>query len=174
MHSTLTKISTPPVIHMFNFKYAESFDKAKKNNLPSGEIDKILSFISAINHQEESLTQEVNPVLASKVEDIWKIFENQNPKFKLHFCANYYKSFEQSEKERIERSIGKNVDIEYHLMPNLVKYLISADKKIVSGIIKGVDKCFFEKSDGNIRALIINVDARDLVRIVIDNEVLRN
>lgn len=159
---------------MFNFKYAEDFNKAKSNNLPSREIDKILSIVNAISQQEETLIQEINPLLASKIQDIWKIFESQNPKFVFHFCANYYKNFEKSEKERLERSIGKNVDILYHLMPDLIKYLVSADKQVVNATIKGIDKGFFEKSDGNIRALIVNIDARDLVRIVIDDEAIRN
>lgn len=167
-------VSIPPIIHMFNFKYANNFNTAKNNNLPSGEIDKILSIINAINQQEDTLIEEINPVLASKVQDIWKIFESQNPKFIFHFCANYYKNFEKSEKERLERSIGKNIDIQYHLMPDLIKYLISADKQVVNCAIKAIDQSFFEKSDGNIRALIVNVDARDLVRIVIDDEETRN
>lgn len=170
----IDEVSTPPMIHMFNFKYAESFNKAKNNNLPSGEIDKILSLINALNQQEESLLQEINPVLASKVQDIWRIFESQNPQFVFHFCSNYYKNFEQAEKERLERSIGKNVDIQYHLMPDLIKYIVSADKQIVNGKIKGIDKGYFEKSNGNIRALIVNVDVRDLVRIVLDDESIRN
>lgn len=34
----IDEVSTPPIINMFNFKYAETFDKAKNNNLPSIEI----------------------------------------------------------------------------------------------------------------------------------------
>ncbi len=170
----IDEISTPPIIHMFNFKYAETFTKAKNNNLPSGEIDKILSFMNALNQKDESLLKDVNPLLASKIQDIWRIFDSQNPEFIFHFCSNYYKNFEQAEKERLERSIGKNVNIHYHLMPNLIDYIVSADKQIVNGKIKGIDKGYFEKSDGNIRALIVNVDARDLVRIVLDDEVIRD
>ena len=59
-------------------------------------------------------------------------------------------------------------------MPDLIKYIVSADNQIVDGKIKGIDKGYFEKSDGNIRALIVNVDARDLVRIVLDSEEIRN
>jgi hypothetical protein len=170
----IDEISTPPIIHMFNFKYAETFTKAKNNNLPSGEIDKILGFMNALNQKDESLLKDVNPLLASKVQDIWRIFDSQNPEFIFHFCSNYYKNFEQAEKERLERSVGKNVNIQYHLMPNLIDYIVSADKQIVNGKIKGIDKGYFEKSDGNIRALIVNVDARDLVRIVLDDEVIRD
>ncbi len=170
----IDEASTPPAIHMFNFKYVETFNKAKNNNLPSGEIDKILSFINALNQQEEDLLREINPVLASKVQDVWKMFENQDPRLTFHICSNHYKNFEQVEKERFERSIGKNISIQYHLMPNLIEYIISADKRVVDGKIKGIDKGYFEKSDGNIRALIVNVDARDLLRIVLDDEVIRN
>jgi|LakMenEpi03Aug12_release.lakeMendotaPanAssembly.Ray.scaffolds.fasta_scaffold183045_1 hypothetical protein len=170
----IDEASTPPVIHMFNFKYAESFNKSKNNNLPSGDIDKILGFINALNQQEASLLQEINPVLASKVQDIWRVFESQNPKFFFHFCSNYYQGFEKAEKERLERSIGRNIGIQYHLMGNLIEYIYSENKQIVNGKIKGIDRGYFEKSDGNIRALIVNVDARDLIRIVLDDEVVRN
>jgi AIPR protein len=170
----IDETSTPPVIHMFNCKYVETFEKAKNNNFPSGEIDKILGFLNALNQQEQSLVTEVNNLLSSKIQDIWKIFDNQNPKFIFHFCSNHYKNFEQGEKERLERSIGKNTDIRYHLMPDLVKYIVSVNNQVVNGKIKGIDKGHFEKSDGNIRALIVNVDARDLIRIVLDNEEIRN
>jgi AIPR protein len=166
--------SIPPKIHMFNFKYATTFEKAKNNNLPSGEIDKVLSFINSLNQQEEKLLQEVNPLLALKIQDIWKIFESQNPSFIFHFCSNHYKNFEQTEKDRLERTIGKNIDIQYHLMPDLIKYIVSTGKQTINGSIKAIDKGYFEKSDGNIRALIANVDARDLVRIVLDDETIRN
>ena len=170
----IDETSSPPIIHMFNFKYVETFKKAQNNNLPSGEIDKILGFIHSLNQQEENLVKEVNALLASKVEDIWRIFDSQNPKFIFHFCSNHFKNFEESEKGRLERSIGKNVDIKYHLMSDIINYIVSADKKIVNGKIKGIDKGYFEKSDGDIRALIVNVDARDLIRIVIDDEEVRN
>ncbi|PZU99279.1 MAG: hypothetical protein DCE90_01830 [Pseudanabaena sp.] len=170
----IDETSTPTTIHMFNCKYVETFEKAKNNHLPSGEIDKILGFISALNGQDECLLKEVNPLLASKVRDIWKIFENQNPKFVFHICSNHYKNFERTEKDRLERTIGKNVDIRYHLMPQLIEYIFTTDKQVVNSKIKAIDKCYFLKSDGDIRALIVNVDARDLIRIVLDDEEIRN
>ncbi|PSB26853.1 AIPR family protein [Stenomitos frigidus] len=170
----IDEISAPSTVHMFNFKYAENFDKAKSNNLPSGEIDKILGFINALNQKDAALPQEVNAVLSSKVQDIWRLFENGDPKFILHFCANYYKGFEKAERGRLERSVGRNVEIKYHLMPDLFESIVSKDKQIVDGRIKAINTGFFEKSDGNIRALIVNVDARDLIRIVIDNEEVRS
>ncbi|MEO1296729.1 MAG: AIPR family protein [Cyanobacteria bacterium J06636_16] len=165
--------STPPTIHLFNFKYATNFQKAK-NNFPSGEIDKILSFISSLNQQEETLIDSVNAVLGSKVQDIWRIFESQNPNFEFHFCSNHFQDIEPSEKGRFERSVGRGWNINYHLSQNLIEYIFSSGKQTVNSKIRGIDKGYFEKTDGNIRALILYVDARDLVRIVLDDENIRN
>jgi hypothetical protein len=169
----IDEISTPPIIHLFNFKYVENFKKSK-NNFPSGEIDKILGFISSLNSEEEALLTEVNAVLSSKIQDIWRIFESQNPRFEFHFCSNHFKNLEQSERERFERSIGAGWTAKYHLASGLINYIVSAGKEVVDEKIKGIDKGYFEKSDGNVRALIMNVDARDLIRIVLKNEDLRH
>lgn len=165
--------STPPIIHLFNFKYANTFQKAK-NNFPAGEIDKILSFVTSLNQQEESLIGSVNAVLGSKIQDIWRIFESQNPKFEFHFCSNHFQNIESSERERFERSIGRGWEVGYHLAQDFNSYIVSSGKQIIDSKIKAIDKCYFEKSDGNIRALIMNVDARDLIRISLNNEEIRN
>jgi hypothetical protein len=165
--------STPPVIHLFNFKYANTFQKAK-NNFPAGEIDKVLSFVTSLNQQEDSLVGSVNAVLGSKIQDIWRIFESQNPKFEFHFCSNHFQNIESSERERFERSIGRGWEVGYHLAQDFNSYIVSSGKQIVDSKIKAIDKCYFEKSDGNIRALIMNVDARDLIRISLNNEEIRN
>lgn len=168
----IDEISTPPVVHLFNFKYVENFQKAK-NNFPSGEIDKILGFINALNLQDESFLQDINAVLASKVQDIWRIFEGHDPKFEFHFCSNHFANIEPAERERFERSIGRWWEAKYHLASDLIEYIVASGKQVVDARIKGIDREFFEKSNGNVRVLIMNVDARDLVRIVLENEEIR-
>lgn len=171
----IDNLDTTATIHLFNFKYAETFKKSK-NNFPSNEIDKIVGLINSIVQQDENLADEVNAVLFSKIKEIWKIFESQNPHFVLHLCSNYYQNLEPQEKARLERSIGRfsNYDIKYHLMPDFVKYVTSQGKKIVNARIRAIDQRYFEKSDGNIRALVVNVDAKDLIRIVLDDEEIRD
>jgi hypothetical protein len=63
---------------------------------------------------------------------------------------------------------------EYHLMPELVKRLTHRGRQIVHGRVKAIDKNPFEKAGGDIRALIVELDARDLIRLVINDEALRN
>lgn len=166
---------SPSVVHLFSFKYTEDFKKTG-NHFPSGEIDKILGFLSSIMQRDESLKSHVNSALYSKVEEIWSLFDSQNPKFLVHVCANYYHPFEEGEKKRFERELSKysSVAAEYHLMPELVKRLTHRGRQIVHGRVKAIDKNLFEKAGGDIRALVVELDARDLIRLVINDEALRN
>jgi hypothetical protein len=88
---------SPATIHLFNMKYTGDHKKTI-NNFPSGEIDKILSFISSVISSDESICDNINRHLYSKVEEIWELFKFQNPKFKIHLCANFYNGLEESEK----------------------------------------------------------------------------
>ena len=162
------------IIHLFNFKYATTFEKTK-SFFPSGEIDKILSFLNSLMTKDSNLENEVNPILFKKVEEIWNIFDSHNPCFVFHICSNLYEDFEANEKTRFENGINlhSNFEIKYHKMQDLVKLLTKKGKKIVNANVRAIDKNFFEKSDGDIRALIVNIDIRDLLRIVIDNDEFR-
>lgn len=166
---------TPATVHLFSFKYTNSL-KHTTNHFPAVEIDKICSFIMKVMQQDEELKLAVSKPLFSKVEDIWNLFTNQSPKFAIHICANYYNGFELGEQKRFERELNKfsNFEILYHLMPHLVSRLTRRGKKLVNARIRAIDKNLFEKSDGDIRALIVDFDARDLLRIVMDDERVRH
>jgi len=162
-------------IHFFNFKYVNTFSKTK-NNFPSGEIDKIVNFINDLMSQYEDMKNTVNRILYDKISEIWKLFENVNPNFEIHLCANHYYGLENLEKERFERAINRhsNFVIKYHLIEDLVNVIQKKGKRNVNGKLKAIDKHLFEKSDGDVRALIVNVDARELIRVVLEDESIRN
>jgi AIPR protein len=168
-------ISEKHKIYFFNFKYIGDFQKTK-NNFPSGEIDKILGFINDLMSQEESIKDTINSALYERVREIWKIFEDVNPSFEICICANSYLGLEKLEKERLERSIGRHSDFEvkYYLIEDLINFIQRKSKRKINAKLKAIDKNLFEKSDGDIRALIVDIDARDLIRIVLDDEVTRN
>lgn len=164
-----------PIIHLFNCKYTSIFEKTD-NHFPSGEIDKIVNFLNGLLGKDIELTNTVNPILASKIEEIWELHQTINPHYKIHLCANLYKGLIRDEKIRFEREVHlhSNFEIIYHLMDEFVDLLTKKDKQIINAKLKGIDRNNFEKTDGDIRALIVNVDARDLIRIVLDNEEIRN
>jgi hypothetical protein len=165
---------TAPVIHLFNFKYASTFAKTQ-SHFPSNEIDKILSFLASLLSQDTALKAEVNPVLYSKVEEIWDLFKKLNPSFVFHVCSNLYYEFEENEKRRFETGIQKysNFTVHYHKIQDFVNLLTKSGKVTVDANIRAIDKNYFEKSDGDIRALIVNIDVKDLIRVVLGNEHLR-
>ncbi|KJR42714.1 abortive phage infection protein [Candidatus Magnetoovum chiemensis] len=167
-----------PTIHIFNFKYTEDFEKTKNNNFPSSEIDKIVVFLNSYLNKDEALIKqkEANTILSSKVQEIWEIFKSESPNFIIHICANYYNGFETKEKLRFEREIKRysKTDIKYHLMDELVTLKTHKGKNIVNSRIKAIDNNLFLKSNGDIQALIVNVDVRDLIRIVLDDDEIRN
>ena len=166
---------TPNVVHIFNFKYTENFQKAR-GFFPSSEIDKILIFIHSIMQQDESLRENINPSLFSKVQEIWNLFQSQNPEFIIHICGNFYHAFEETEKRRFEREISKytHFTIQYNIITDLVAKLLQKERQITNGRIKAIDRNLFEKSSGDIRALIVEIDARDLIRILLDDEETRD
>lgn len=175
LHIDYEDVTETPKIYLFNFKHTDKF-KISKNNFPSGEIDKILGFISDLLAQEESIKDTINSTLYSKVEEIWEIFENSNPSFVVCLCANHYLGLENLEKERFERAISRhsNFEIKYYLIQDLTLLLQRQSKQKVNARIKAIDKQRFEKSDGDVRALIVNIDAKDLIRAVLNNELIRN
>jgi hypothetical protein len=164
-----------PTVHIFNCKYAIK-TKTAKNNFPSSECDKISQFIGDLLNQDSNLKSTVNGILAQKVDDIWKLFETANPNFIIHVCGNHEKGLEIDERKRFELSIARhsNFTIEYHFLDEYVSRIQGKGKVLVSARIRGIDLNSFEKSDGDVRALIVDVDIRDLIRIVLDNENVRN
>jgi hypothetical protein len=58
-------------------------------------------------------------------------------------------------------------------MPDFVTTLMKRGKQVVNAKLRAIDQNLFEKADGDIRALIVNVDSRELLRIVCDDEQLR-
>lgn len=167
--------ANPVEVHLFNFKYTDQFEKTKAN-FPSGEIDKMLSLINSIMQKDSHLEPTVNSHLFSKIKDIWHLFSQHNPHFTIHICSNQYLGFESRENQRFEQEVRKysNFQIKSHLMRDFVTRLTRKGKRVVNARIRAIDKNLFEKSDGDVRALIVDLDVRDLLRIVADNEETRD
>lgn len=175
LHIDYEDLSERPKIYFFNFKYTSLFAKTK-NNFPSGEIDKMISFINDLMGQEENIKDTVNSSLYARVEEIWKMFEEFNPSFVVCLCANHYLGLEKLEKERFERAISRhsNFEIKYYLIEYLTNLIQGQSRQNVNAKFRAIDKNLFEKSDGDVRALIVNIDARDLIRVVLNDESIRN
>ena len=167
--------SDKTTIHFFNFKYATTYERTK-SFLESNEIDKIEGILNRLMLRELSAKKELNPILYSKFEEIWEIFNNENPIFIFHIVSNYQNSFEKSEKARFELIIKKfsNFEIDFILADQIIDLITKRNRKKINARIKAIDKNLFDKTDGDIRALIVNFEAIHILRIIAENDEMRN
>ena len=170
----IDETQAPTIINIFNFKFTEKFEKIE-SNFPSNEIDKIISFLDDVLKQDEKIKENVNTLLFEKIKEIWTIYQTQIPVIRIHICSNLNNVFESNEKERFERDLKNfsNITYQYTTIKDLVKYLTKKNRMEINGKIKMIDLNYFEKSDGDVRALIGNVDVKDLIRIVLNDEAIR-
>ncbi|MCZ8160494.1 MAG: AIPR family protein [Microcystis sp. LE19-196.1B] len=171
----INSASTPPNIHLLNYKYITDFKKAD-SNFPSNELHKIKSFLNSILQEDREIEKAINPTLYSKMEEIWEIYNHQIPIINIHLVSNSFQGLEKIEKEKFEREMSRytNFKIHYNTIDSFVAKLTENKGNPINVKIKAIDYNLFEKSDGDIRALVFAADAKDVIRILIQNEQLRS
>ena len=157
-------------IHLFQFKYVKIFTKAK-NNFPSNEIDKILSFCSDFLEQNSEMKKNCNPILWTKVQEIWGALERPEPRFEIHFCGNM-KGMVTPEQQRLETALKayRSFHVNYHTLDSIVTLFLEKTAAHINEQLRIVDKNYFERTDGNIRGLIVTLEATELLKLVTDPE----
>ena len=156
------------VIHLFQFKHVNSFAQAKKN-FPSTEVDKLLSFCMDLLNQDSGMQHTCNPILWTKVQEIWGALSNPTPSFEVHFCANM-EGLIQTQKERMMSALAgyRSFNVNHHTLDTLVRLIIEKKQPKIDARLRVVDKNYFERTDGNIRGLIVTLEATELIRLVTD------
>ncbi|EKM5065378.1 AIPR family protein [Cronobacter turicensis] len=157
-------------IHIFQFKYADTFDNTKKN-FPSNEIDKLVSFFEDLLDLNKSLERTCNPILWNKIKEIWVALEKSNPSIEVHFCGNTME-MQSGEKERANASLSKYkyFNIHHHSLDTIVNYFVEKKNSVIDEQLQIVDKDYFDRTDGSIRGLICTVEASEIVRIITNPE----
>lgn len=157
-------------IHVFQFKYVDTFENTKKN-FPSGEIDKLVSFFDDLLDLNKSLESSCNPILWNKVKEMWIALDKPKPSIEVHFCGNTLPMLER-EKERANISLGKfkYFNIHHHSLDTIVGMFVDKKSALIDDQIQVVDKDYFDRTDGSIRGLICTVEAAEVVRIISDPE----
>lgn len=165
-----------PIVHLFNCKYTEKFETANSSNFPSNEIDKIGDYFRALMSMDQLTIDNSNQILKEKTEQIWKLFDETNPKFIIHLCSNFDKGLQEQEKDRFNRMLSQysNIEIIEHKNSDYINYISENKRVFANAKFRASQKELFEKSDGDIRALIVNINAEELIRIITDDEKLRD
>lgn len=157
-------------IHLFQFKFATTFTKAKRN-FPSNEIDKLLSFCADVLDESQHLKKSCNPLLWAKVQEIWQALKKPNPRFEVHFAGNMLPLVE-TQRKRAEQALLKyrTFSVRQHTLDSVVGLFIEYKEEKIDASLQVVDKNYFDRSDGNIRGLIATVAAEEIVRLIADQE----
>lgn len=154
-------------VHIFNFKYTESFDKSMYT-FPGSEISKIVLTSQKII-QKTLQADEVNELVWDKVQEIWSLFENGIVNFKFHLCSNKEK-LTTTEQKSFENSLSslQYVEFIYYDQIDVHLKIIERKYKKVTGKIQFHDKQYFERSDGHLRGVVATIAAIDLITLVLD------
>lgn len=153
-------------IHVFQFKYVDTFENTKKN-FPSGEIDKLVSFFDDLLDLNKSLENTCNPILWNKVLEMWGALDKPNPSIEVHFCGNTL-LMQADEQVRANSALGKfkYFNVNHHGLDSIVDLFVDKKTAAINDQLQLVDKDYFDRTDGSIRGLICTVEANEIVRIV--------
>lgn len=154
-------------VHVFNFKYAETFQKSKAN-FPENEIDKILVTMSRIYDQTIKI-KDVNPLLWDKIVEIWELFKLGPLNFKYYLCSNKEKPIVQAI-AKFESALKKykHVEFFYYDQEDIVQKILEKKYPKISGEIRFVDTQYFDRSDGPLKGIVATIYATDLINLVKD------
>jgi len=155
-------------VHLFQFKHVTSFTKSK-NNFPSNEIDKMLSFCTDLLDQKLGMQKTCNPILWGKVREIWEALERANPSFEVHFCGNM-KGLVEIQRKRVDDALAKyrSFRTNHHSLASIVNMFLEKKQPKIDAKLRVVDKNYFERTDGNIRGLIVTLEAEELIGLITD------
>lgn len=157
-------------IHLFQAKCVSSFDKAK-NNFPSGEIDKIASFIVDLTgHDHEALTSS-NPILREKIKDAIDILSEPNATLTVHFVGNMA-PLTEAETKRVNTAFSRYraISFEMHDLDTLSDFFLEKKAPSLNREITVVDTNFFERVDRNIKGIVCSISAPDIINMIRSTE----
>ena len=154
-------------VHFFNTKFTPDFEKTK-NNFPETEIDKIIVTIESI--YGGSLRQDsVNSAVWDKYQEIRNLFDEGPLHFKVYLVSNKEKPVEHA-RSKLENTLAKYrfIDFYYYDQEDIVTTIIERKIKKINGSLAFIDRMHFEKSDGPIRTVIGVVAAKDILKLIAD------
>lgn len=156
------------LIHIFQFKHHADFKNSRKN-FPSTEIDKLLSFINDMMRQVDGFLETCNPLLKEKVKAVWDFIEEGSCEVRVHLCSNGEKLV-QSEFERFANSLKplkffRIVEQDLDKISDRIASRTDHDREIT---LRMLEEQLFEKTDGNVRAVIGTVRADEFIAALRD------
>lgn len=156
-------------VHILNFKYTDDFEKTK-NNFPGTEVSKLCTTIDGIMSKTIN-NKTVNQAVLEKAEEIWEVLKKGGGaiNLKIYFCSNKEK-LNVADQKTLENHLNKYRTVEYYYydQEEFVNKLIENKFQRINGELRFVEKDYFDRSDGSLKAIVATVAATDLVNLVKD------
>ncbi|RSY88829.1 hypothetical protein DAH66_05125 [Sphingomonas koreensis] len=156
------------VIHLFQIKHHGEFKRAKRN-FPSSEIDKIISFITDCFEQTDGFLGTCNQLLAQKVVDIWDFVRAGTCEVEVHLCSNGEKLVcDQHARMLAALNRFKFVSLYEADLDSLSDAISHKQANNRELSLRVVEEQVFERTDGNVRAVIGTLRADEFIEAFTD------
>jgi hypothetical protein len=168
------EIANPPTVHLLSCKYTSDIQKTE-SFFKSTEIDKILAFLQQLMSKDLALLSDINDALKAKAKEIWNVIHRTNASFVIHLASNLTEGLTKEEADRLSNALKQysNFSWETYTQESLADKLAHRGRVKVDGACKAIHQNLFEKPGGDVRALVVHVEARQLLRALCDDEALR-
>ena len=153
-------------IHIFQSKCVDNFENSKKN-FPSGEIDKLISFVTDLTNHDTEAMANANDLLKAKIRDALDILRETNASITVHFVGNTAPLID-SELKRIKRAFSRYKALEFrmHDLDTLSDFFLEKRAPELIREITAIDTNFFDRTDQNLRGVVCSVSAMDIVEAI--------
>lgn len=160
-------------INIFQFKYTEEFENAqRKEGFKNRDIHALVINLERIWNKDVNLLNEANLELKEAIKNIWNSFNNGFSKTNIWLISNYYNSIRDRNKiENLQKILKEKFKASLNLfsLNDLVKLFIKEKFEPVDITLQLKGRNYFDDSTGEIRALIGEINALNLIESLLDN-----
>lgn len=160
-------------INLFQFKYTERFETAKKKNgIKEKELNDLIVKLGTIWDRDESYLKRASVKLKEPIQEIWGAFEKGFIKTNVYLVTNHQITLDKGSRIKAEKQIKDKFRAELKVLSldELVKLIIKKEFDPVDIKLQLKGKNYFEESTGNIRALIAEVNSLNFIESILNNK----
>lgn len=156
-------------IHLFNCKYSHSkLDKTFPNN----ETHKIIDFIHILSCMDDQLINGLSMKMQELIKQAYNIMNSYEEYcIIIHLCSNFMNKMIKKDLDefahKLETYIGLTFSIREHILDDYINQIKTNNYIKASAVFSMTDNKYFEKSDGDVRALIVSIKAIEILRMIL-------
>lgn len=160
-------------INIFQFKYTDKFDCAKKKQgIKEKDIHDLIVKMGRIWNKEDGLLKEASSKMSRSIENIWDAFGRGFATTQVWLITNYLNTIDKTKENNIRKTIKRDfkADLKIMSLDDLIKLIIEKESISVDIKLQLKGRNYFEDSAGEVRALIGEINASNFIKSITNNE----